>query len=169
MKTLIFLATFASVTLYLPNAGQTVVGAATTTARVGETVKVGVFVDATDTGVTEFFTAIPYNPSLLEFTGLEQGTTGDLTARSVSVSSTQASLNVTWKGSLPATESAHLGYAKFTVRRADSSEFTAVGVNSTGKDSAGAQLQGMEVLPSAAVLLQPRPVRVHLQLLVETE
>lgn len=41
MKTLIFLATFASVTLYLPNAGQTVLGAATTTARVGDTVRVG--------------------------------------------------------------------------------------------------------------------------------
>jgi len=33
MKTLIFLATFASVTLYPPNAGQTVLGAATTTAH----------------------------------------------------------------------------------------------------------------------------------------
>jgi len=33
MKTLIFLATFASVTLYLPHAGQTVLGAATTTAH----------------------------------------------------------------------------------------------------------------------------------------
>jgi hypothetical protein len=169
MNAVVALVAFASATLHVPFAAQTVIGQAPTVAHVGETVKVGVFVDATDTGVTEFFTAIPYNPSLLEFTGLEQGTTGDLTARSVSVSSTQASLNVTWKGSLPATESAHLGYAKFTVRRADSSEFTAVGVNSTGKDSTGAQLQGMEVLPSAAVLLQPRPVRVHLQLLVETE
>ena len=33
MKTLIFLATFASVTLHVPNATQTVLGAATTTAH----------------------------------------------------------------------------------------------------------------------------------------
>lgn len=66
MKTLIFLATFASVTLYLPNAGQTVLGAATTTARVGDTVRVGVFVDQADAGLTELFVAVPYNPSVLE-------------------------------------------------------------------------------------------------------
>ena len=119
MKTLIFLATFASVTLHVPNATQTVLGAATTTARVGDTVRVGVFVDQADAGLTELFTAVPYNPSLLTYAGLEPGSSGTLTAVNVKATATQASLNMTWKGLLPAGQSLHLGYAKFAVTKAD--------------------------------------------------
>lgn len=168
MKTLIFLATFASVTLYLPHAGQTVLGAATTTARVGDTVRVGVFVDQADAGLTELFTAVPYNPSLLTYAGLEPGSSGTLTAVNVKATATQASLNMTWKGLLPAGQSLHLGYAKFAVTKADGTEYQAVGVNTTAKDSTGTLLKDLQVLASeATVQLSPRPLRVQMDLAVQ--
>jgi len=165
MKTLIFLATFASVTLYLPNAGQTVLGAATTTARVGDTVRVGVFVDQADAGLTELFLAVPYNPSVLEYTGVE-GT--GLTAVNVKATATQGSVNLTWKGTLAAGEARHLGYALFRVSKADKSTFQATGVNPTAKDSAGTLLTDIQVLASeATVQLSPRPLRVQMDLAVQ--
>lgn len=162
MKTLIFLATFASVTLYLPNAGQTVLGAATTTARVGDTVRVGIFVDQADSGLTELFVSIPYNPSLLEYTGVEgEG----LTAINIKATTTQGSINTTWKGTLASGGAKHLGYVVFTVKKADKSVYQAVGVNPTAKDSAGTLFTDITVIPSeASVQLFPRPLRVQLDL-----
>jgi len=164
MKTLIFLATFASATLYVPHATQTVVGAATTTARVGDTVKVGLFVDQADAGLTELFLAVPYNPSVLEYTGVEGV---GLTAINIKATATQGSVNVTWKGTLTAGEARHLGYALFRVAKADKSTFQANGVNPTAKDSAGALLTDIQVLASeATVQLSPRPLRVQMDLAV---
>jgi len=164
MKTLIFLATFASVTLHVPNATQTVLGAATTTARVGDTVKVGLFVDQADAGLTELFLAVPYNPSVLEYTGVEGV---GLTAINIKATATQGSVNVTWKGTLTAGEARHLGYALFRVAKADKSTFQAVGVNPTAKDAAGTLLTDIQVLASeATVQLSPRPLRVQMDLAV---
>lgn len=167
-KTVVCLVSFAVTPMLVPFSSQTVVGAATTTAHVGATVKVGLMVDQADNGVTELFTAVPYNPSLLTYAGLEPGSSGTLTATSVSISATQASLNMTWKGSLPAGQSLHLGYARFSVKKADSSEYQAVGVNTTAKDSTGTLLKDVQVLPSTAVVqLVPRPLRVQMDLLVQ--
>ena len=141
---------------------------ATTTARVGDTVRVGVFVDQADAGLTELFLAVPYNPSLLTYAGLEPGSSGTLTAVDVKATATQASLNLTWKGSLSAGQSLHVGYARFSVKKADSSEYQAVGVNTTAKDCTGTLLKDVQVLPSVAVVqLVPRPLRVQMDLSVQ--
>lgn len=78
VRTVVCVVSFAVTPMLLPFAGQTVVGAATTTAHVGDTVRVGVFIDQTDSGVTELFVAVPYNPALLSYAGLEPGSSGTL-------------------------------------------------------------------------------------------
>ena len=164
-KTVVCLVSFAVTPMLVPFSSQTVVGAATTTARVGDTVRVGVFVDQADAGLTELFVAVPYNPSVLEYTGVE-GT--GVTAVNVKATATQGSVNVTWKGTLAAGEARHLGYALFRVAKADKSTFQATGVNPTAKDSAGTLLTDIQVLASeAAVQLSPRPLRVQMDLAVQ--
>ena len=165
MKTLIFLATFASVTLHVPNATQTVLGAATTTARVGDTVRVGVFADQADAGLTEVSVAIPYTPGSLQYTGLEGA---GLTATNVVVSDTQGSVNLRWTGTLAAGDSRHLGYVLFAVKKADKSEFQGRGVNPSAKDSGGIAVTDITVLNSEAIVqLSPRPLRLQMDLKVE--
>ena len=163
-KTVVCLVSFAVTPMLVPFSSQTVVGAATTTAHVGATVKVGLMVDQADAGLTELFLAVPYNPSVLEYTGVEGV---GLTAINIKATATQGSVNVTWKGTLTAGEARHLGYALFRVAKADKSTFQAVGVNPTAKDAAGTLLTDIQVLASeATVQLSPRPLRVQMDLAV---
>ncbi len=162
MRALFFLASFASLSFQLPYVSQTVYGAAETTAKVGDTVRVGIFVDQTDVGLTEFFVAIPYNPSLLEYKKVE----GDgLTAFNAKATATQASINVTWKGTLEEGADKRLGFVDFVVKKADRSTFKAAGVNPSAKDKNGASFTDIVVLQSeASVKLAPRPLRVQMEL-----
>ena len=163
MRTVIFVTAFAAANL-LPNAGQVIFGAATTTAKVGDVVKVGVFADQAYAGLTEVSVAIPYTPGSLQYTGLEGA---GLTAINVVVSDTQGSVNLRWTGTLAAGDSRHLGYVKFTVRKADKSEFQGRGVNPTAKDSGGAAVSPIEVINSEAIVqLSPRPLRLQMDLQV---
>jgi hypothetical protein len=111
MKTIIFITAFAAASLMLPNVSQVVVGAATTTAKVGDVVRVGVQAEQVDAGLTELTVAVPYTPGSLQYAGIE-GT--GLTANNVVVSPTQGSVNVKWTGTMaPGANSTHLGYVLF--------------------------------------------------------
>lgn len=164
MRTVIFVTAFAAANL-LPNAGQVIFGAATTSARVNDTVKVGIYVDQADAGLSILNIAVPYTPGSLQYTGLEGA---GLTATNVVISDAQGSVNVKWTGTLAAGDSRHLGYVKFTVRKADKSEFQGKGVNPTAKDSGGVAVTDINVLNSEAIVqLSPRPLRLQMDLKVE--
>lgn len=165
MKTVIFITAFAAMNL-LPNAGQVIFGAATTTAKVGDTVKVGVYVDQADAGLTNLTIAVPYTPGSLQYAGLEGA---GLTATNVVISDAQGSVNVKWTGTMaPGAPSTHLGYVLFKVVKADKSEFQGRGVNPSAKDSGGIAIADIQVLASEAIVqLSPRPLRVQMDLKVE--
>lgn len=164
MSTKLLLTTFALAELLVPYAAQTVFGAATTTAKVGDVVRVGMEVMQADAGLTEFTVAVPYTPGSLQYSGLEGV---GLTATNVVLSDTQGSVNIKWTGSLAVGQTAHIGYVKFLVKKADKSEFQGVGVNPTAKDSANLALSEIEVLSSEAIVqLSPRPLRVQMDLRV---
>ncbi len=164
-KTIIFLTTFASMSLLVPQATQTVVGAATTSARVNNTVKVGVYANQADAGLTEVLVAIPYAPGSLEYIGLEgEG----LTANNVVIDPTSGSVNLKWTGTLAAGSSRHLGYVLFRVRKADKTTFQGTGVNPAARDVDGVQIADIDVIASPAIVqLSPRPLRLEFDLLVE--
>jgi hypothetical protein len=163
-KTVIFITAFAVASL-VPQATQVVFGAANTTARVNDTIKVGVFVDQNDTGLREVTVSVPYAPGTLEYMGLEgEG----LTANNIVVDNQLGSVNVKWTGTLPAGTEQHLGYVLFRVRKADKSLFQGNGVNPSAKDADGSLISDIDVLPSEAIVqLSPRPLRLQLDLLVE--
>lgn len=88
-----------------------------------------------------------------------------MTAINIKATTTQGSINTTWKGTLASGGAKHLGYVVFTVKKADKSVYQAVGVNPTAKDSAGTLFTDITVIPSeASVQLFPRPLRVQLDL-----
>lgn len=166
MSTRIFITAFSAASLLLPYATQVVLGAATTTAKVGDVVRVGVQVEQVDAGLTELTVAVPYTPGSLQYAGIE-GT--GLTANNVVVSPTAGSVNVKWTGTMaPGAPSTHLGYVLFRVVKADKSEFHGRGVNPSAKDSGGAALSEIEVIHSEAIVqLSPRPLRLRMDLKVE--
>ena len=164
MQTRIFITAFAAASLLLPNVSQVVVGAATTTAKVGDTVKVGIYVDQADAGLTNLTIAVPYTPGSLQYAGLEGA---GLTATNVVISDAQGSVNVRWTGTLAVGAAQHLGYVLFTVKKADKSEFQGRGVNPSAKDSGGVAIADIQVLASEAIVqLSPRPLRVQMDLKV---
>ena len=163
MKTVIYLLAFAAPHLMVPNAAQVVMGAATTTAKVGDTVRVGIYADQLDAGMSELFLAIPYTTTSLEYVGLD----GDgLTANKVIVGTT-GSVNIKWTGTMAPGASGHLGYVVFKVIKADKSEFQGQGLNPSAKDLAGTLTTDVQVMASEAIVqLSPRPIKVNLDLRV---
>ena len=107
MQTRIFITAFAAASLVLPHVAQVVLGAATTTAKVGDTIKVGIYVDQADAGLTNLTIAVPYTPGSLQYAGLEGA---GLTATNVVVSPTAGPVNLKWTGTMaPGAPSTHLG------------------------------------------------------------
>lgn len=168
-KLTVFVVAFSSVGLMLPNVSQTVLGAATTTAKVGDEVKVGLFVDQVDSGLTELTLAIPYTPGALEFVRLEpnSGIGGQFTANMVVVDDARGSINTKWVGTAPPGASGNIGYVVFRVKKADKSEFQGTGVNPYAKDSGGIRIADVVVTNSEAIVqLSPRPLKINIDLTV---
>lgn len=165
MKILVItLTSFVAAGILLPNAGQVVFGAATTSAKVGDTVKVGITATQVDSGLSQLSISIPYLPSILEFSGVE----GEGLEATTTGGTTYAEVDVKWTGSLPAGSSTHLGYVLFTVKRAGPTGYRGTGTNASALDEAGAQIASVETVPSEAVVqFIARPLRLLLDLLVE--
>lgn len=168
-KVNIYIAAFAAASMLLPYASQTVFGAATTTAKVNDELKVGVFVDQVDSGLTELTVAIPFTPGSLEFARLEPGPEigGEFTANVVIVNDSSGSVNTRWVGTLPLGATGHIGNVVFRVKKADKSEFQGRGVNPFAKDANGTRIMEVNVTNSEAIVqLSPRPLKINIDLTV---